>query len=434
MIRKIDVLEFAEKTSEETPDWSQTGEILPVYKVSLDKLYFNDDNGRIATWISSYFDAKNQKSLDKMTLEEYNDTIHNFIKKSNTPESYKKTLNDIKLKGQIRPGVILRDGRVVSGNRRFAILRDLHRETGNDQFAFFKCFIVDKDLDKEDDRKYIKTIERLTQFGVDEKVDYDPIDRLVDIYNDLIGPRKIWTIEEYSKKLSLKLSQVKLMHDKAAIMADYLDFINKPNKFYIAKKQKLDGPIQELARLYKKVSNNKYEWNRIKIVFYSYFPEPGDKTRITRDLIKVYDTDASKFDELIEKCASDMEKKEQEIFNKTNNYNLGSTAAITSPNTAINIEMSSDLNASTGLNTEIKQSEDVKPVLSDKTKEEIFYVTSRTKKEKGRRDKVNKIFQAIDALINSINDAFEVMNLEERMKLEEKIKSMEKVLTTVKGD
>jgi len=31
----------------------------------------------------------------------------------------------------------------------------------------------------------------LTQFGVDEKVDYDPIARLVDIYNDLIGPRKI---------------------------------------------------------------------------------------------------------------------------------------------------------------------------------------------------------------------------------------------------
>ena len=151
---------------------------------------------------------------------------------------------------------------------------------------FYECT---RDLNNAEDRKYIKTIERLTQFGVDEKVDYDPIDRLVDIYNDLLGPNKIWNLKEYSKKLALKASDVEKMSLKAEIMADYLNYINKPNKFYIAKNLKLDGPLQELVTTFKKVSRE--EWNRIRISFYSLFSEKGDITRQTSNLNKIYKQD-----------------------------------------------------------------------------------------------------------------------------------------------
>jgi hypothetical protein len=413
MKSNIEVFKYAEKIGEETPDWSQDGKLLPVYNVSLDKLYYNDDNGRIATWISSYSDIENQKPLNELSIVEYNNKLHEFVKNSNSPDDYKKTLKDVRIKGQIRPGVILSDGRVVSGNRRFTVLRELYEETGSDKFNVFKCFIIDKDLDKDEDRKQIKTIERLTQFGVDEKVDYDAIARLVDIYNDLIGPRKIWTIQEYSKKLSLKVADVELMYYKAVIMADYLKYINKENKFYIARIQKLDGPLQELARVYKKIQN--HEWNRIRIVFYSCFPEPGDTTRTVRGLVKAYNKKSPEFNILIDKCINDIEQNEEKVISvQTNNSKL--TDIIES------VENKSQ-----------KTTDEIQPVLSDETKREIFDVTNRAKIEEKRLDKVKKIFQSIDTLVLSISDTYQVMNESERKKIEEKISDIEKVIEKFRG-
>jgi|GEM_PF-1046531 len=406
----IDVKKYAKKIGQEQPDWSQGEEILDVYLVPIDKLYYNDDNGRIATWISSYLDIANQPKLNELSQEEYNNKLHEFIKKSNTPDSFKKTLNDIRLKGQIRPGVVLSDGRVVSGNRRFTVLRELYKETGNDKFAFFKCFIIDKDLSKEDDRKYIKTIERLTQFGVDEKVDYDPIARLVDIYNDLLGPNKIWSIQEYSRKLQLKLRDVILMCNKASIMVDYLNYINMPNKFYIARKQKLDGPLQELAKIYPKVSRQ--EWNRIRVVFYSVLPERGDTTRTVRDLIKVYNNNSSKFNELIEKCINDIEEQEIKIIESKNE------TIIKEPNV-------------------IKESlsdQEEQTILSYDTKKEIFDATNSAKLEENRQAKVEKLFKSIDTLLLSLPDTYEIMIESEKKKLMNRINELEKVLIIFKGE
>lgn len=413
MKSNIDIFKYAEKIGEETPDWSQDGKLLPVYNVPLDKLYFNDDNGRIATWISSYSDIENQKPLNEMSLIEYNNQLHNFVKNSNSPEDYRKTLKDIRIKGQIRPGVILSDGRVVSGNRRFTVLRELYEETGSDKFNVFKCFIIDKDLENDEDRKQIKTIERLTQFGVDEKVDYDAIARLVDIYNDLIGPRKIWTIQEYSKKLSLKVADVELMYYKAVVMADYLKYINKENKFYIARTLKLDGPLQELARVYKKVQN--HEWNRIRIVFYSCFPEAGDTTRTVRGLVKAYNKKSTEFNQLINKCINDIERQEEQILsNEEKKYNPSDITK--------NLEKQPQ-----------KNTDDLQPVLSDETKREMFDVTNRAKIEEKRLDKVKKIFQSIDILVLSITDTYQVMNDDERKKVEEKISDIEKVIEKFRG-
>lgn len=410
----IDALNFAQQIGIEQPDWEPNGQKLPVYLVPLDKLYYNNDNGRIATWISSYADLENQPSLEKLSQDEYNKKVQEFIKNSNTPDSYKKTLNDVRIKGQIHPGVVLNDGRVVSGNRRFTVLRELHEETGSDKFGFFKCFIIDKDLENEEDRKYIKTIERLTQFGTDEKVDYDPIARLVDVYNDLLGPRKIWSTTEYAKKLHMKVTDVELMCNKALIMVDYLNYINKPNKFYIARQQKLDGPLQELAPLYKKVSIN--EWNRIRIVFYMSLTEAGDTTRNIRDLKRVYTTESFKFDSLIRKCQGDIEKQEDELFDLLD-------------------EKKFNQEHNTQEKSNIKMIEDIKLLTpSDETKKEIFESITEAKLEEKRAKKVSVLFQSIDNLVLNINDTYQQMKPTEKNKLDNKIHEIEKALAKFKGE
>ncbi len=404
-MRKLDnIKQFAEEVGIETPDWESTGQKMTVYLVPLDKLFYNDENGRISTSISGDKEINPDLNYEDMDLKDYNNKIHNFVKESNNREDFQKTYNDIKLKGQIRPGVVLFDGRVVSGNRRFTVLRELYSDTANDKFAYFKCFIIEKNLENEQDRKYIKTIERLTQFGVDEKVDYDPISRLVDIYYDLIAPNHIWTIDEYSKKLSLKKSDVELMYHKAKIIADFLDYDEKPNKFHIARQLKMDGPVQELARLYKNVSVA--EWNRIRVVFYSSMKQKGDRTRDIRGLIKVYNENPESFNALIKKCIGDVEENEfkQPIFaeNKENRDKDNDNHPVIS-------------------------------VLSNDTNNSIFEAIYATKAESNRAEKVKKVISYIENFNNNIDDAFSLMNQGEINNFKIKIEMLKKKINDIES-
>ncbi len=417
MKQNINVLEYANKIGKEVPDWSTDGILLDVYLVPINKLYYNDENGRIATWISGYNDDQGVKPLEELTIKEYNDLISSYIKKSNSTSSFKKTYDDIKTKGQIRPGVVLIDGRVVSGNRRFTVLRDLYEDTSDDKFNYFKCFIIDKDLNVDESRKQIKTIERLTQFGVDEKQDYDPIDRLVDIYNDLIGPNKIWTIDEYQKKLKLTKSAVYQMYYKALVMVDYLEYINKPGKFHIARYKKLDGPLQELGRLYKDL--NRKEWNKIRIYFYSQLQKNGDRTRDIRDSITTYKNKTNEFYDLCSQLEKSIQEEERNHIINESQYSIAENA---------DSQLSSDSQLSPDsekpifdLGTTI-----IDKVLTPETNNQFFDLTFQAIAEKKRADKIKKIGDSLDSLILNIQDAVSIAKEDEKhmllLKIEEFIR------------
>jgi hypothetical protein len=51
----------------------------PVYRVRLDALYYNDQNDRIATWITKYESENGKDSLSEISLDIYNGIIENFI-------------------------------------------------------------------------------------------------------------------------------------------------------------------------------------------------------------------------------------------------------------------------------------------------------------------------------------------------------------------
>ena len=65
-------------------------QVYPVYKIRLDQLYFNDQNDRIATWISQYKTEHADIALESLGHPEYNDIIQGFIVESN-PDAIKKT-------------------------------------------------------------------------------------------------------------------------------------------------------------------------------------------------------------------------------------------------------------------------------------------------------------------------------------------------------
>lgn len=262
------------------------------YKIPLNLLYYNDMNGRISTYIEEYDENHNNsplKELLKSDKEKYNDVIAGFIKESSSDNlvSFNKTKEDIRAKGQQQPGVILSDGRIIDGNRRFTALRELFKETGDLKFAFFEA--VCRPAPQENDKAAwlsIKLLELNLQFDVDEKKDYNRIDFLVSFYKDVMNPlTKLCDEKTYCHASGMKASEFKTNTAVVETMLDYLDWRGKPKAFHILKNEKLDGPIEDIAKKRTKMSEE--EWNEKKFYIYSAMTidQTGDRTRKTRELL-----------------------------------------------------------------------------------------------------------------------------------------------------
>lgn len=254
----------------------------PVYKIRLDKLYYNDQNDRIATWMAQYKVENNIDSVDVSDQDNYNNIIHEFITESNK-EAIKKTQLNIKMVGQQESGVVLMDGRIIDGNRRFTCLRNIEKETGKTQY--FEAVILDHSI--KTNAKQIKMLELMLQHGVDEKVGYNPIDRLVGIYTDIIDT-KLLSVKEYADSVNMSESDIQLEVEKANLMIEFLDFINAPKQFHIARHFNIVDPLKELHMMLKKVKDEEKKEDLKNTVFAQFLMQPfGDTTRYTRKIKKI---------------------------------------------------------------------------------------------------------------------------------------------------
>lgn len=225
-----------------------------VYKIPLDLLIYNKRNGRIISWMNKL--ESEGTDIDALSKDEYNEQVEQMIVDSNRA-ALEKTKKNINALGQIHAGVVLNNGTVVDGNRRFTCLRQLKREEGKD--LFFEAVILDPEegLTNAD----IKRLELRIQHGEERPVDYNAIDNLVDVYNDIIVNR-YFTVKEYALDIGKKETDVKKMLEKAELMVDYLKFINAEGKFYVARELELDGPLQEMVGILRK---EKDEEDRLRV-------------------------------------------------------------------------------------------------------------------------------------------------------------------------
>ncbi|WP_449077898.1 hypothetical protein [Ruminococcus sp.] len=299
-------------------------DIYDVYDIPLDCLYYNDKNDRIATWISDYKSENNCDSIDMSDIDAYNDIIEKFIEKSN-PDALAKTKNNIELIGQQEYGVVLNDGRIIDGNRRYTCLRKIERE--NNQTQYFKAVILPHDI--EHNAKQIKMLELALQMGVDRPVDYDPIDRLVGIYN-AIAETKLLTAKEYAITVSKSEKEINNEVEKAKLMVEYLEFIGAPKQYHLVRKLKLNDPLLELYKILKKFSDTDGRKEDIKnIVFANFCMQPeGDMTRYMRKIKKI--TENPKYlDDFIDEQMNTTEKVVDQI-DETPKMNEGTISALRS--------------------------------------------------------------------------------------------------------
>src|SRR5699024_3642689 len=281
-------------------------EIHPVYKIRIRELYYNDQYDRIATWISKYKADNNVSSIDNSETESYNDLISEFIKKSDE-NAFKRTMNNIKAIGKQEPIIILNDGRVIDGNRRFTCIRELANH--DEKFNYIEGVLIDKDI--EERKKEIKLLELYLQHGREERVGYNPIDRLVGIYNDIIENELI-TIKEYARNTEQTETEVKKLVSRAVLMVEFLEFINMPKHFYIARELDLDGPLSEINMVLNKVKDEEQKEDLKNVIFNFIMVKPGgDMTRYIRNIKQLIIT--RQFEPFLEEQLNYAEKVQEKI-------------------------------------------------------------------------------------------------------------------------
>lgn len=277
-----------------------------VYRIPLEYLFYNDQNGRIATWISKYESDNDSLTLDDK--ESYNNVLHGFIKEANE-NAFNKTKTNIKMFGQKVAGVVLKNGRIIDGNRRFTCLREIAEE-GEDRY--FDAVILDTDAGISP--KDIKRLELNLQHAEERPVDYDPIDNLVDIYRDL-ELNKTFTIAEYVHNVNKKKSEVEKILNKAILMVEFLKFTNAEGKYYIARELNLDGPLQEMVGILNRVSDEETKEDVKNALFAALITSGGgDLTRHIRQIGKeiIKTKNAEKFIEEYEEIVEEVYEVLQE--------------------------------------------------------------------------------------------------------------------------
>lgn len=220
-----------------------TDSMLEVFHIPLEYLYYNNENGRIASAIS-----RQEFQLEPMKEEEnpdYNLLIEDMIVED-SPATLKRTKKSIHESGQKVFGYVLADGRVIDGNRRFTALRQLARETG--ETFTFEAVILPFTYESKTERVEIKRLELAIQMGTEERESYDPVDLAVDIYRTVVV-QNVMTENDYSKESGIKPKEVKNRILTVEIMVDFLRFINaKENAYHIIKDTKLYTPLYELTK------------------------------------------------------------------------------------------------------------------------------------------------------------------------------------------
>ena len=259
-----------------------------VYQIRLDQLFYNKQNDRIATWMSSYREEHGGQAPDDADREQFNGVIEEFICRSN-PDALKKTRKNIELYEQEVPAIVLDNGLIIDGNRRFTCLRQLARD--NEKFNWIDAMILPQSMAA--DPRRIKMLELNIQFGQEGKVDYNPIDRLVGIYNDILSNRLL-TAEEYAKSANMSVREVNSFVEQSRLMGQFLDYCNAPRQFHLARQLDAAGPIKEIPRLLKKCSDDDERDDVLNCIFANMVVEPkGDITRYVRRFKSILESPAA---------------------------------------------------------------------------------------------------------------------------------------------
>lgn len=225
-----------------------------VYKIPLEFLAYNVENGRISSLVKSY--QREHGSLD-MSNSADAQKIAQFLFES-SEERNKKTIRDLAQNGQLEPGIITMDGVIVDGNRRASLLRKITESKEYDQSTKDKCsYFLARILPEDADEKEILRLETSYQMGADSKVDYNPIEKYL---HSRDMKDKGFSIEQIAEYMGLSSSKEVLKNLEIMDLIDsYLDTYQY-NGIYTRLPRGCEDDFLKLNEAIKKIRNGRISW------------------------------------------------------------------------------------------------------------------------------------------------------------------------------
>ncbi len=146
---------------------------LDVYRLPLELLRYNIRNGRFAAELRE-LESRLQRRLNPEVADDAAQ-ISQLLLRDEKQAKYLEA--DILRVGQLRPGVITRDGAIIDGNRRIAVLRRLYEKRPDAKFQYFEAVRLPSEVSPRD----IWKIEAGIQLSTDLKASYGPVNELLKI-------------------------------------------------------------------------------------------------------------------------------------------------------------------------------------------------------------------------------------------------------------
>jgi hypothetical protein len=286
--------------------------VLPVYKIPLKFLKYNKNNGRIFVGFKEYLI---ENDINKKNDDEIESKIEDIIW-NNNKDVNKETLESIKKFGQLVVGVVLQDGTVLDGNRRYTALRKLSREKlTKDSDKYFRAIIIKTEGEGSISTKDIRKMELSIQYGQETKLDYDPIDFAFSIHSDVKDTEKNITIEDLKEVLNNSTKDIQEIVDNVDNINEYLKHYKLSGKTHLAKELSLYYPILELTKFLAKNDFSDLEIKKRRRIFFDVFTSIKHKTpqqSLHNELIEMIyknDEEFNKFNEEFIKISEDFTKE-----------------------------------------------------------------------------------------------------------------------------
>lgn len=272
-----------------------------VYAIPVEYLSYYPNNSRFRAEAKT-FEAENNRKLDISRPDDYK-AVEDFIWNL-SPAENEKTIDSLLKNTQEKPGIVTKDGVVLSGNRRLRMLNEICRHPEKYQarypdnfqkLAKFEAVVIDEE--NLSPQRMVE-LEVHYQFGEDVKVEYDPIQKYIAAHDQHVefGFDEVRIANNYNKKPS----EVKKWLEIYDLMTEYLEYTGQSNHFTALRE--LEDPFIALNSKLKQLRS--YSSSKVKWAYEEYDIEK---------LKYVY------FDNLFARDAVNHEKRYRDILEYFNN-------------------------------------------------------------------------------------------------------------------
>ncbi len=215
-----------------------------VYRIPLEYLSYNPYNTRFLAQAKTLEtrigrELSDERPEDVVEIEKF---IWDYKKDKN-----ESTIASLIKEGQLQPGVVTPSGLILSGNRRFRLLNEIQRNykkyakpgVNLDGLQYFEAAILDTDLSDKEIRKY----ESFYQYGNEDKVEYDPIQKYIAAKEQKeLGYDEKEIADNFLTLSGGKESKVKEWLAEFELMEEYLNYIGEDG-IYTALEQREEAFI-----------------------------------------------------------------------------------------------------------------------------------------------------------------------------------------------